>query len=191
MVAPRNPVQFGVFLNPQSLDIGRLREQVQTAEAVGMDYASIQDHPYVPAFLDAFTLIGTLIGETERLRFMTNVANLPLRPPAMLAKAGATLDLLSGDQFELGLGGGYNWPGIVGMGGPHLTPGQVVTSVDEAISVLRGLWTPGHTISLDGEQYAVEVETGPAPPHDIGIWLGAAGPRMPSLLRRWMVAVRG
>jgi hypothetical protein len=70
-----------------------LRENVQTAEAAGFDYVSIQDHPYVPDYLDTFALIGTLVGETDRLRFMTNVANLPLRPAQMLAKASATLDL--------------------------------------------------------------------------------------------------
>ncbi|HET6293626.1 MAG TPA: LLM class flavin-dependent oxidoreductase [Kribbella sp.] len=78
-----NPVQFGVFVSPQYADVRQLRDHVQAAESTGFDYVSIQDHPYSPAFLDTFALIGTLIG---RLRFMPNVANLPLRPPAMLAK---------------------------------------------------------------------------------------------------------
>jgi hypothetical protein len=127
-----NPVEFGVFITPQHADIQRLRDLVHTAEAGGFDYVSIQDHPYSPEFLDTFALIGTLLGQTSRLRFMPNVANLPLRPPAMLAKTIATLDLLSDGRFELGLGGGRLWPQITGLGGPRLTPGEVVTALDEA-----------------------------------------------------------
>jgi hypothetical protein len=91
-------LKFGVFLSPRAADIGRLREHVQVAEAAGFDYVSIQDHPYVPDFLDTFALIGTLIGQTSRLRFMTNVANLPLRPAQMLTKTSASLDVLSGGR---------------------------------------------------------------------------------------------
>jgi alkanesulfonate monooxygenase SsuD/methylene tetrahydromethanopterin reductase-like flavin-dependent oxidoreductase (luciferase family) len=70
------------------------------------------DHPYVPGFLDTFALIGALIGETSRIGFMPNVANLPLRPPQTLAKTAASLDLISGGRFELGLGAGRAWPRI-------------------------------------------------------------------------------
>lgn len=83
-----NTLQFAVFLTPRAADIGRLRENAQAAEA-GFDYISVQDHPYVPDILDTFALIGALIGQTSRIRFMPNVANLPLRPPQMLAKASA------------------------------------------------------------------------------------------------------
>src|ERR1700733_4758766 len=118
-------LQFGVFLSPRADDIGRLREHVQVAEAAGFDYVSIQDHPYVPDFLDTFALIGTLIGQTSRLRFMTNVANLPLRPAQMLAKTSASLDVLSGGRFELGIGAGRAWDQIAGLGGPCVTPARL------------------------------------------------------------------
>jgi alkanesulfonate monooxygenase SsuD/methylene tetrahydromethanopterin reductase-like flavin-dependent oxidoreductase (luciferase family) len=176
-------VQFGVFVAPTSQDPGRIRENVQTADETGFDYVSIQDHPYVPTFLDTFALIGSLIGQTRRVRFMPNVANLPLRPPAMLAKTAATLDVMSDGRFELGLGGGRVWSEITGLGGPSLTAGQVVTAVDEAITILRALWGPGGSISFTGQQYQLQdVQTGPSPAHPIGIWLGAAGPRMLGLL---------
>lgn len=180
-----NPVQFGVFITPQHADIRQLHEHVHTAEAVGFDYVSIQDHPYSPEFLDTFALIGTMLGQTSRLWFMPNVANLPLRPPAMLAKTSATLDLLSRGRFELGLGGGRLWPQIAGLGGPTLTPGEVVTAVDEAMTVLRALWTPDRIANFHGQRYSLtDAQTGPAPAHDIGIWLGAVGPRMLNLIGR-------
>jgi alkanesulfonate monooxygenase SsuD/methylene tetrahydromethanopterin reductase-like flavin-dependent oxidoreductase (luciferase family) len=103
----------------------------------------------------------------------------------MLAKTSATLDLLSDGRFELGLGGGRLWSQIVGLGGPSLSPGEVVSSVDEAITVLRALWTPGRTATFQGQHYSLDdARTGPAPAHDIGIWLGAMGPRMLNLLGR-------
>jgi alkanesulfonate monooxygenase SsuD/methylene tetrahydromethanopterin reductase-like flavin-dependent oxidoreductase (luciferase family) len=180
-----NPILFGVFLSPDAAGVDRLRDQVQTAEKTGFDYVSIQDHPYAPAFLDTFALIGYLLGQTERLRFFTDVANLPLRPAPMLAKTSSALDLVSGGRFELGLGAGRSWKQITGLGGPQLTPGETVEAVDEAITVLRELWRPGRTVSFPGRHYQLaDVQTGPAPAHDIGIWLGVGGPRMLNLLGR-------
>jgi len=91
---------------------------VRTAEESGLELVGIQDHPYAPAFVDTMALIGVLLGESRQLRLFLNVANLPLRPPAILAKAAASLDLLSGGRFELGLGaeGGPSWPRWVERG---------------------------------------------------------------------------
>jgi alkanesulfonate monooxygenase SsuD/methylene tetrahydromethanopterin reductase-like flavin-dependent oxidoreductase (luciferase family) len=173
-----NGLQFGVFFSPRAAGIGRLRDNAHAAEEAGFDFISVQDHPYIPDFLDTFALIGALIGQTDRIRFMTNVANLPLRPPQMLAKASASLDLLSGGRFELGLGAGRAWPQIAGLGGPLRSPAEALGATAEAIDVLRALWLPGHTANLPGRYYPVRAEAGPAPAHGIGIWLGAIGPRM-------------
>lgn len=115
---------------------------------------------------------------------MTNVANLPLRPPPMLAKISASLDLLSGGRFELGLGAGRSWPQIAGLGGPVRGPGEAVGATVEAIGVLRALWMPGRVADHPGRYYPTTAETGPAPAHRIGIWLGAIGPKMLDLTGR-------
>jgi alkanesulfonate monooxygenase SsuD/methylene tetrahydromethanopterin reductase-like flavin-dependent oxidoreductase (luciferase family) len=179
-----NPVQFGVFLAPSAADVQGIADRARAAERAGFDYVSVQDHPYVPAFLDTFTLIAFLAGQTERLRFMPNVANLPLRPAPMLAKASATIDLLSGGRFELGLGGGRVWDEIAGLGGPRWTPRETVEAMSEAIDVLRLLWEPGRLAEQEGDHYPVRTQSGPAPAHRIGIWLGALRPRMLDLLGR-------
>ncbi|MEA2280891.1 MAG: hypothetical protein QOK21_1498 [Solirubrobacteraceae bacterium] len=177
-------LQFGVFLAPAAGDVQGIVDRARAAEGAGFDYVSIQDHPYVPGFLDTFGLIAYLVGQTERLRFMPNVANLPLRPAPMLAKASATIDLLSGGRFELGLGGGRAWDEIAGLGGPQWTGRETVEAMSEAIDVLRLLWEPDRLAATDGDHYPVRARSGPAPAHRIGIWLGALRPRMLDVLGR-------
>ena len=180
-----NDLWCGAFLSPSRERASSITDHARAAEQAGFDYISVQDHPYVSGLLDPLALIGTLIGRTERIRFMTNVSNLPLRPPAMLAKAAASLDVLSGGRFELGLGGGRAWDGISTLGGPRWTPPQVVRAVADAITISRYLWY-GETEGIDdlGGFTPAGVEPGPAPAHRIGIWLGASGPRMLDLLGR-------
>jgi alkanesulfonate monooxygenase SsuD/methylene tetrahydromethanopterin reductase-like flavin-dependent oxidoreductase (luciferase family) len=175
-------LRFGVFLSPHR-DNFALTDNALAAEQAGFDFVSIQDHPYVPDFLDPFTIIAHLIGQTTRLRFMTDVANLPLRPAPMLAKTAASLDLLSQGRFDLGIGGGRAWSQIAGLGGPTWNPGQVVQAMDEAITVLRSLWQSDTRAALAGDIYTLRgTDAGPAPAHRIEIWLGAAGSRMLSLI---------
>jgi probable F420-dependent oxidoreductase len=175
-----------VFLDPRAADVGRLRDYVQEAEAAGFDYVSIQDHPYVPDFLDTFTLIGTLIGQTSRLRFMTNVANLPLRPAQMLAKTSASLDLLSGGRFELGLGAGWMTPDYEQPGFPLDRPGLRIARLAEAIDIVRGLWLDV-PFSYEGAHYEVNHLTGrpvPLTPGGPPIVVGGGGEKVLRLAAR-------
>ena len=97
--------------------------------------------------------------------------NLPLRQPAVLARAAASLDLLSDGRVELGLGAGAFWDAIEAMGGPRLTPGQSVDALSEAIDVIRGIWDVGERggVRVRGEHYDVRgAKRGPEPAHDIG-----------------------
>jgi len=107
--------------------------------------------------------------------------HLPLRPPAVLARAAASLDLLSGGRFELGLGAGNRWDAIEAMGGPRRSPGQAVDALSEAIDVIRTVWdvSAPDGVDVDGEHYRVlGAKRGPAPAHKIEIWLGVYRPRM-------------
>src|SRR6266516_2905315 len=119
-------MQFGISIVPDSETLDRTRELVRTADEAGLDLVGIQDHPYQHHFFDTWSLIPTLLAETERISFFTDVANLPLRPPAVMAKAAASLDVLSGGRFELGLGAGGVQDYVVKMGGPRRSAGESV-----------------------------------------------------------------
>jgi alkanesulfonate monooxygenase SsuD/methylene tetrahydromethanopterin reductase-like flavin-dependent oxidoreductase (luciferase family)/hemerythrin-like domain-containing protein len=176
---------FGAFLTPGAAGHHRLVRQAALAEEAGLDILGVQDHPYQPSFLDAWTLLSVLASRTERIRLFPDVANLPLRPPAVLARAAASLDVLSGGRVELGLGSGAFWDGIAAMGGPRRTPGEAVEALEEAIAVLRALWTPGSGVRLDGRHYRLDgAHPGPFPAHPIGLWIGSYKRRMLELTGR-------
>ncbi|MGI5520104.1 LLM class flavin-dependent oxidoreductase [Micromonospora sp. CA-259024] len=175
---------FGTFLTPSAQDPDRVVALAELTEAAGLDLATFQDHPYNPEFLDTWTLLSWVAARTERLRVSANVLNLPLRPPAVLARAAASLDRLSHGRFDMGLGAGAFWDGIEGMGGRRLTAGQGVAALREAIEIMRGVWddTASGPLRSDGKYYPIPgMQRGPAPAHDIGIWLGAYQPKMLAL----------
>ena len=177
------PVRFGVFITPEATE--RPLQQAAIADELGFDVIGVQDHPYQRRFYDTWTLLTAMAMRTERITLFPDVVNLPLRPPAMLAKAAATLDILSGGRVEVGLGAGGFWEAIKAYGGPARTPGESVSAVEEAIQVMRLLWSGQHGIRFDGEIYRLAgAHSGPVPPHAIGIWLGAYRPRMLSLVGR-------
>ncbi len=178
---------FGSFITPTSAAPDRVVALTRASEAAGLDLATFQDHPYQPAFLDTWTLLSYVAARTERIRLSPNVANVPLRPPAVLARAAASLDLLSGGRVELGLGAGGFWGPIEAMGGPRLSPGQSVDALSEAIDVIRGIWDTStrERLVVDGAHHRLDgAKRGPAPAHDIGLWIGAYKPRMLRLTGR-------
>ena len=179
-------LQFGTFLTPDASQPDRVVELALLTETAGLELATIQDHPYQARFLDAWALIATIAARTSTLRLTTNVTNLPLRPPFVLAKTIASLDLLSRGRIELGLGAGAFWDAVAAAGGPRRTPKEAVAALAEGIEIIRATWdTSQRSVRLDGEHYrAAGVHPGPAPAHDVEIWIGAIGPKMLALTGR-------
>lgn len=180
-------LRFGTFLTPKAAQPEQVVHLAQLSEQAGLDLVTFQDHPYQPAFLDTWTLLSFVAARTERVLLTPNVANLPLRPPAVLARAAASLDLLSGGRVELGIGAGGFWDAIEAMGGRRLAPGAAVTALAEAIGIIRDLWDTSQRggVRHNGERYqVVGAKRGPAPAHDVPIVLGAYQPRMLRLVGR-------
>lgn len=178
---------FGSFVTPSARPPQAPVELALVSERAGLDLVSFQDHPYQSAFQDTWTLMSYVAARTERIRISGNVLSLPLRPPAVLARAAASLDRLAGGRVELGIGAGAFWDGIVAMGGRRLTPGQAVQALEEAVAVIRGLWATDEEgpLKVDGEFHSVTgAKRGPAPAHRIPIHIGAYKPRMLRLTGR-------
>lgn len=173
------PVEFGMFPTPDVEALGELFGMVGAAERGGLELVGIQDHPYQRRFVDSFVLMGAILDRTQHLRVFPDVANVPLRTPAMIAKTAASLDLLSGGRFELGLGAGAFWPAIEGLGTPRRSPAEAAASLREAVEVIRLLWSRESSVHFTGAHYSLAgSKPGPPPAHDIGIWLGVSGPRL-------------
>ena len=181
-------VRFGISVVPVAAQHRDIIEQVQAAERGGLDLVGIQDHPYQRRFLDTFLLIADLLARTERIRFFPDVANLPLRGPTMIAKAAASLDVMSGGRFELGLGAGGFWDAVAGMGGPRRSGREAADALEEAIPIIRGALDVGperRVVSGSGPIYPVPgYPPGPPPAHRVEIWIGAYAPRAMRLIGR-------
>jgi len=173
-----HPITFGLSLHPS---VDRLAETIwlaQAADTAGLEYLAIQDHAYNPEFLDAWTLGTYLAAETERISFFPDVADLQLRPPTILAKAAASLSVLTGGRIVLGVGGGASADGIAAMGGTRREAREMVAFTEEALQVMRRALVGG-VVDLRSSQHQIEgYEAGPAPTAPIPLWLGSNGPRM-------------
>jgi alkanesulfonate monooxygenase SsuD/methylene tetrahydromethanopterin reductase-like flavin-dependent oxidoreductase (luciferase family) len=178
---------FGSFLTPANNAPEAVVGLAQLSEDVGLDLVSFQDHPYQPRFLDTWTLLSYVAAATVRIGLAPNVLNLPLRPPAVVARAAASLDLLSGGRLELALGAGAFPEAVEAMGGPRRSPGESVDALAEAIQIIRALWDTEERggVRVEGQHYQVRgAKRGPAPAHPVDIWLGAYRPRLLRLTGR-------
>ena len=181
-----HPLEFGYFLTPDAGDPLGVLETARLLDALGYDLVGVQDHPYQARHLDTSSLLAAILAQTTSLRVFAAVGNLPLRPPAVFAKAAATLDLLSGGRFELGLGAGGFLEAAHAMGAPALTHGESLAALEEGVAVMRAMWSGERRgLRFDGRHYQLAgVHPGPAPAHPIQIWIGANAPRALALTGR-------
>ena len=180
-------LQFATFPEPLATPAHGPVELAVLSEKWGYDLVMFQDHPYRPDYLDVWTLLSWAAARTTRIHVAPNVLNMGMRSPAVVAKSAASIDLLSGGRFELGLGAGLLWDQMAQMGVPRLTHGQAVSALSEAVDVIRATWNAKNAgpVRSGGAYHHVDgMLPGPAPAHDLPIWLGAYKPRMLSLTGR-------
>jgi alkanesulfonate monooxygenase SsuD/methylene tetrahydromethanopterin reductase-like flavin-dependent oxidoreductase (luciferase family) len=191
-VSPNEKIQpdplFGINITPSANGADNAFEIARISDNMGIDLISVQDHPYNGSFFDTRTLITALAVSTKNIHFMTNVADVPLRHPPLLAKSAATLDILTKGRVELGVGAGAFWKAIIGYGGPSRTPAEAVVALEEAIQIIRLIWNidgSSYRATFNGKFYQLDgAQTGPRPFHPIRIWLGALGQKMLRLTGR-------
>jgi alkanesulfonate monooxygenase SsuD/methylene tetrahydromethanopterin reductase-like flavin-dependent oxidoreductase (luciferase family)/hemerythrin-like domain-containing protein len=180
-------LRFGVFILPSNQTSDRVVELSVHADQRGLDLVTFSDHPYQPRFFDTWTLLSFIAARTTGIHVSANVLNLRLREPAVLARAVASLDILSGGRVELGIGTGMAGDAAVTMGARRLTVGEGVEALEEAIDLIRSLWKvqDPSPASFEGRFYHLDgAARGPAPAHDVGLWVGAFKPRMLNLVGR-------
>jgi alkanesulfonate monooxygenase SsuD/methylene tetrahydromethanopterin reductase-like flavin-dependent oxidoreductase (luciferase family) len=187
-------LSFGYFLVPNAAD--PLLDTAREVEARGLDLIGVQDHPYQRRYVDTWVLLSMIAAVTSRVGVFPDVANLPLRPPAVMAKAAASIDVLSGGRFEHALGAGGFWDAIEAYGGPRRAPRDALTALEEAITVTRLVWSGQRNLRFDGRHYRLAgAHSGPVPAHPMGIWLGVYGPRALRLAGRladgWVPSLSG
>ncbi len=182
-----HPLELGVFVTPGNDPPHSAVDLAVRAEELGLDLVTVQDHPYQPRFHETWTLLSWVAGRTDRIRLAPSVLNVPMRPPAVVARAAASLDLLSGGRLTLALGAGHFWDAMEAMGVPRLTPGESVDALEEAIEVVRGVWAAAEPSSFTyrGEHHRlIGAARGPAPAHDVPVWVGGGRRRMLDLVGR-------
>ena len=175
------PLEFGSFVTPSAEQPQRTVDLAVASETAGLDLVTFQDHPYQPRFLDTWTLMSWVGARTHRIRISANVHNLLLRPPAVLARAAASLDLLTGGRVALALGAGGFAPAAVAMGAPDRPAAEAGDALAEAIEVIRALLDTDAAggVFLDQPHYPIRgAKRGPAPvQRPIPIWLGVLKPK--------------
>ena len=158
-----NPPQFGIMTPPSQVDYHDLQRVWCEADAIPeIEHAWLYDHlmpiggdPNGPTF-EGWTLLSALAAQTERLRLGLLVTSNRFRPPAMLAKIAATVDVVSGGRLDFGIGAGSR-PSppeahreYAAHGLPFHNSAHAVGSLAEACAVIRRLWTEAEPFDFDG-----------------------------------------
>jgi probable F420-dependent oxidoreductase len=182
MSAGWRPFRFGVV--GEGIRSGRqLLERACRAEELGYATLLLRDHFVAEPFGDQLAPMVALTAAaaaTRTLRVGSLVLDNDYRHPVLLAKEAATLDLLSGGRFELGLGAGWLRDEYRRAGIPFDPPAVRVARLEESVRLLKGLLS-GSAASFEGEHYSVAgIDLFPRPlqrPHP-PILVGAGSRRM-------------
>ena len=162
------------------LDAGDPVVVARAVEAAGWDGIAYTEHP-APGYrwlaeggghqtLDPFVALGAVAAVTERLRLLTYLAVAPYRNPLMLAKSAASVDLISGGRFILGMGTGYLKGEFFALGADFDERNELF---DEALEVMPLHWS-GEPFSYEGKHFSArDIVARPSPrAGTIPIWIG-------------------
>src|ERR1700722_18810137 len=175
-MSPRPRVVFGLGLEKGAPTVREMLRHARFADDAGLDFFSLNDHPYFADRVDAYAALGFVLGATSHVTGAVIMTNLLSRPAPILARTVSGLSALSGGRVVLGLGAGGMWEEILALGVPRLSPTARIRALEEAIMLVRALSGGGDPVTFDGEFYHVTELTpaaAPTPP----IWVGALGPK--------------
>jgi len=173
-------------------DPATVRDYAQAAESVGFDFLEAPDHVMASRegertgaglFHDPFVLFGYLAGCTTKLGFSTGVLILPQRQTALVAKQAASLDVLCGGRFRLGIGVGWNEVEFVGLNENFHNRGR---RSEEQVQVMQALWAEPH-VSFKGRWHTIaDAGINPRPASGrVPVWFGGHHERTLERIAKW------
>jgi alkanesulfonate monooxygenase SsuD/methylene tetrahydromethanopterin reductase-like flavin-dependent oxidoreductase (luciferase family) len=157
-------VSFGIATAPQQVAYHDVQRVWREADAIPqIEHAWLFDHllpiagDQMGPIFEGWTLLSALAAQTERLRLGLLVTSNRIRPPALLAKIAATVDVVSGGRLDFGIGAGsrtsipwarreYDANGL-----PYHDAAYAVGSLAEACTVIRRLWAEDEPFDFDGD----------------------------------------
>jgi F420-dependent oxidoreductase-like protein len=164
-------MRFGTFV-PQGwkLDLAgvpvaeqwdRILATAATIEESGYDslwvYDHFHTHPMVTheSTFEAWTLMAAMANVTSRVRIGQMCTCVAYRPPAVLAKMAATIDVMSGGRLDVGIGAGWSSGEYRGYGYPFPPARERLDMLEEAVQVLHAMWTEDEA-HFEGEHYRLD-----------------------------------
>jgi F420-dependent oxidoreductase-like protein len=179
-------LRFGIHAGQQYTDFPSYLELWQTAEELGLDWASVFDHfmpiqadPTGPCF-EGLSLLAAMAAHTTRIRCGIIVVGVTYRSPAVLANIAATIDHVSGGRLEFGLGGAWYELEHQQYGIPFPRIGERLAMMGEAAVILKSLWSEPKT-TFSGRHYQLRdamCEPKPLQAPRMPLWIGGSGERV-------------
>ena len=176
----RHFVTYPLVAHPYSPELVTKQAMIRfatRAEELGFDGVGFTDHP-APSHrwlqagghdaIDPFVAFGLVAAVTERLLLVPNILVLPYRNPFLVAKAAATLDAVSDGRFVLSVATGYQRGEYRALG---VDFGERNELFDEALAVIRGVWTTDD-FAYEGLHFTARGQTANPKPEHIPIWIG-------------------
>jgi probable F420-dependent oxidoreductase len=187
---------YGFSLPSGETSFSAVAEWAKRAEDLGFDSVWVSDHFFysfarygadpapIPS-LEPLTTLAGIAAVTDRVRIGTLVLCAPFRHPALLARAAASIDLLSGGRLDLGLGAGWMREEFDAFGYPFGEIGERFDALEESLEVVRLLFR-GDPVTYDGRTVTLrDAVLAPAPDRPPAVWVGGkGGPRLLRLAAR-------
>ncbi len=180
-------MQPALFFTPEGVDpgdAGLARDMIcanerllERAREAGFDTVWVEDHMgwREKTHLECFTNMAWLAGRHPGLRYGTMVCGQAFRNPAYLSKLATNMHLLTGGKFVLGIGAGNNETEHRQYGFPFLPAGERLAQTEEAIRIIRALWTESPA-TFHGKHYAIAgAYSSPLPDSPIPLMIGGGG----------------
>jgi alkanesulfonate monooxygenase SsuD/methylene tetrahydromethanopterin reductase-like flavin-dependent oxidoreductase (luciferase family) len=177
------PIQFGYILPQYPLDkmqqVTFVEDMNRALELVSghFDSARIIDHLWL-GDLESFSTLAYMMALHPKLKFGHTVVCQSFRNPALVAKMGADLQLLSGGRFLLGIGAGWLEQEYKAFGYDFPSAAVRVDQLAEAIQIIKALWTQEKTTFTGAHYRVIEAYCEPKPDPLPPIMVGAFKPKM-------------